>query len=155
MNAVVLLFLAGILLLAFEVFTPGGLLGVLGGLAMAAGCGVAFYTFGAATGIWVTVLAVLVLGLVLWLEFAVLPRTQWGRKLFQHEAIAATSQPLPADAAAVVGRSGSTATTLAPTGYVLIEGRRYEAWSQSGYLPKGATVRVVGLDNFRLIVTQS
>ena len=60
-----------------------------------------------------------------------------------------------ADATAVIGKSAEAVTALSPTGYVQIEGRRYEGWSQSGYVPKGATVRIIGLDNFRLIVTQS
>ena len=46
-------------------------------------------------------------------------------------------------------------TTLAPGGYVLVEGARYEAFCQSGFAAKGSALRVVGLDNFRLIVTQS
>lgn len=154
MNAVVLLFLTGILLLAFEVFTPGGVLGVLGGIAMAAGCGVAFYRFGPATGALATAGAVIVLGLMVWVELWVLPRTRFGRKLFQDHAIGATSQPALAETS-VIGKSGEAVTTLAPSGYVLLEGRRFEAYSQSGYTAKGAVVRVVGLDNFRLIVTQS
>jgi membrane-bound ClpP family serine protease len=155
MNAVILLFLAGLLLLAFEVFTPGAVLGVLGGIAMAAGCGVAFYRFGPAVGALTTVTAALLLGAMLWVELVVLPKTRLGQKLFQHQTIAAQSQPAVADPAAVVGKSADAVTALAPSGYVQIEGRRYESWSQSGYVPKGATVRVVGLDNFRLIVTQS
>lgn len=41
MNAIALLFFVGVILLAAEVFVPGGVLGIIGGLAMAAGCGVA------------------------------------------------------------------------------------------------------------------
>jgi membrane-bound ClpP family serine protease len=54
-----------------------------------------------------------------------------------------------------VGKAAEAITPLVPSGYVLVEGRRYEAFSQSGHATKGATLRVVGLDNFRLIVTKS
>lgn len=155
MNAVILLFLAGILLLAFEIITPGGVLGILGTLAMAAGCGIAFYRFGVNTGATATGVAVLVLGLMIWLELMVLPKTKFGRKFFQERSIDGTTQPPLADTREVVGKTGEAITTLAPSGYVLLDGRRYEAFSQSGYAQKGAAVRVVGLDNFRLIVTKT
>ncbi|PTX96618.1 NfeD family protein [Opitutus sp. ER46] len=155
MNAVVLLFLVGIILLVFEVFTPGGILGILGGIAMVAGCVIAFQQFGATTGAVATGIAVLVLGIMLWAELVLLPKTRLGRKLFQDEAISARSQPEVANAVAIVGQQGEAATALAPSGYVVIAGRRYEAWSQTGFLPKGAAVRVIGLDNFRLIVTKT
>lgn len=154
MNLVVLLFLLGVVLLGFEVFTPGGILGIMGGLSMAAGCGVAFYRFGAPTGMVATVSALVVLGLTLWFELSVLPKTRLGRRLMLENAVDAKSQPAVAENA-VVGKAAEAVTTLAPSGYVLLEGRRYEAWSQSGYLPKGSAVRVIGLDNFRLIVTKT
>lgn len=154
MNTVILLLLVGLVLLGFEVFVPGGVLGVIGGVAMAAGCGVAFYRFDALTGGLTTATAVVLLGLMFWAELVLLPKTRLGKKLFLQKAVDATSQPAVADAAAVVGRSCEAATTLAPSGYVMLDGRRYEAWSQTGLVEKGTTLRVVSLDNFRLIVTK-
>jgi membrane-bound serine protease (ClpP class) len=55
----------------------------------------------------------------------------------------------------VTGREATALTTLAPSGYVLVDGRRYEAFCQSGLAAKGSVLRVVGTDNFRLIVTKS
>jgi membrane-bound serine protease (ClpP class) len=155
MNAVLLLFLAGIVLLAGEIVTPGIVLGLLGAGAMATGCGLAFARFGAAGGGLATLAAVGLLALTLYLELVWLPRTRFGKKLVVHSASDAVSQPPLAERQAVVGRPAQALTTLAPSGYVSIDGRRYEAFCQSGHVPKGATLRVIGLDNFRLIVTQS
>jgi membrane-bound serine protease (ClpP class) len=154
MNAVLLLFLAGIVLLAGEIVTPGVVLGLLGALAMFAGCGLAFARFGVATGGLATLTAVGLLGLTLYLELVWLPKTRFGRKLVVQSASDAVSQPPVAEREAVVGRNAEALTTLAPSGYVAIDGRRYEAFCQSGHAPKGAVLRVVGLDNFRLIVTK-
>ena len=154
MNIVVILLLAGLLMLGFEVFIPGGVLGVLGGVAMLTGCGAAFYLYGATTGALTTVGSIIVLGVMLWAEMVLLPKTRLGKKLLLHKAVDATSQPAVADAAAVVGRDCEAVTALAPSGFVLLDGRRYEAWSQSGFVAKGAILHVVGLDNFRLIVTK-
>jgi membrane-bound serine protease (ClpP class) len=46
-------------------------------------------------------------------------------------------------------------TPLVPTGYVRVEGRRYEAFCPAGHVAKGAMLRVAGQDNFRLIVTKT
>jgi len=55
----------------------------------------------------------------------------------------------------VVGKNAEAVTTLAPSGYVSVDGHRYEAFCQSGHAVRGAQLRVTGLDNFRLIVTKS
>ena len=153
MTAIILLFGLGIVLLTFEVVVPGGVLGVLGGLAMLGGCALAFYEYGVAGGGIAVVVALTVLALGLFIEFRVLPKTRFGKKL--NQSVGATSQPLPADSAMVVGKLAETVTMMAPSGYVAIDGHRYEAFSRSGLIPKGATVRVVAVDNFHLIVAKT
>lgn len=154
MNAIVLLFLIGALLLAGEVFVPGAVLGVIGALAMLAGCVLSFTHFGFAGGLLATAIAVALLGLVIYIELVWLPKTRFGRKLIVQSSVTATSQPPLADLTAVVGKTAEAVTPLVPSGYVMVEGRRYEGFSQSGHVPKGAAMRVVGLDNFRLILTK-
>jgi membrane-bound serine protease (ClpP class) len=94
------------------------------------------------------------LGLALYAEFGLLPKTRLGKRFFLHDAIGATSQPPVADPA-VVGKLCEAVTTLAPSGYVLLDGRRYEAVSRSGHVAAGTTLRVVAVDNFHLTVTKS
>ena len=50
---------------------------------------------------------------------------------------------------------GVAATTLAPSGLIECDGRRYEAFARSGHVPAGSAVEVVGFDTFRVIVTLS
>lgn len=152
MSAIVLLFLLGCVLLGCELAVPGTLMGILGTVAMAAGCVVAFVQFGAGAGVIAMLSALALAGLTLYLEFGLLPKTRWGRRLFLRSAIVGTSQAVPEEAEAMVGRTGEAVTTLAPSGYVEVDGRRYEAFSQSGLVEKGAKLRVVARDNFRLIV---
>ena len=155
MNAILILFLLGVLLLAGEVFVPGAVLGILGALSMFAGCIISFLQLGTAGGILATAVALALLGLTLYVELVWLPKTKFGRKLIVHTTVGATSQPPLADKASVVGKTAEAATPLVPSGYVLLEGRRYEAFSPSGHVAKGAQLRVTGLDNFRLIVTKT
>ena len=154
MNTVLILFLVGVLLLGGEIVTPGIVLGVLGAVAMAVGCGLAFARFGAATGSLATLAAFALLGLTLYLELVCLPTTRFGKRLVVQSASDGATQPPIADAQTVVGQTAEAVTTLAPSGYVSVAGKRYEAFCQNGLAPKGAALRVVGLDNFRLIVTK-
>lgn len=155
MTAIILCFALGLLLLFFEVFVPGAVLGILGGVAMLAGCGLAFSTHGFEGGALAVVIAAVLLGTTFYFELRVLPRTRWGRKMFLEAEVGGASQPPPARADEVVGQTGETLTTLAPSGFVLVAGRRYEAASQSGLLPKGTPVKVVGVDSFRLTVVKT
>jgi membrane-bound ClpP family serine protease len=154
MTAILFLFLIGIVLLVLEVFMPSSVLGILGGVAMLWGCILAFMDYGVRGGSIAVVAGLALLGLALYVELGLLPKTRLGKRFFLHDSIGATSQPPPAVAEAVVGKICEAATTLAPSGYVLIEGRRYEAFSQSGHVARGTQLKVVAVDNFRLIVTQ-
>lgn len=155
MNAIIILFLIGVLLLAGEVFVPGAILGIIGGLCMLVGCGLAFTNLGMAGGLIATAVAAVLLGLMLYIELIWLPKTRLGKKLIVQSTVSATSQPPVAELQAVVGKTAEAITPLVPSGYVLVEGRRYEGFSQSGHAAKGATLRVTGLDNFRLILTKT
>jgi membrane-bound serine protease (ClpP class) len=65
--------------------------------------------------------------------------------------VAGRSQP-PVAEASLAGRRGVAVTTLAPTGIVECEGRRYEAFSRSGLIAAGAPVEVTAVETFRILV---
>lgn len=155
MNAIIILFLTGALLLAAEVFLPGAIAGIMGALALLTGSILSFREFGFGGGLVASAAAVTLVALMLYIELVVLPKTSFGRKLVVQATVDATSQPPPAHLEAVMDKPAEALTTLAPSGYVLIDGRRYEAFCRSGHAAKGAALRVVGMDNFRLIVIQS
>lgn len=155
MTAIIILFLAGILLLAIEVFVPGMIVGIIGGLSILAGVVTAFNLYGSGGGLIALLCGGVLLGVTLYLEFVVLPKTKLAKALSMQATVEGTSQPAVADLSTVLNQQGETITPLSPSGYISVQGRRYEAFSQSGYLAKGVTVRVTGLDNFRLIVTHN
>jgi membrane-bound ClpP family serine protease len=154
MTTIALLFLIGVVLLAADVFVSSFLLAVLGAVAMFAGCVFAYQDYGVFAAGVTAGLALLLLVVTIYVELVILPKTRLGRGLVVQSTVSSTSQPLPAAAAAVVGKPAEAVTTLAPSGYVLVEGRRYEAFCQSGHAAKGTALRVVGVDNFRLIVSK-
>ena len=154
MNVIILLFLIGVLLLAGEVFVPGAILGIIGAISMFAGCVVSFGQFGTMGGLLATALAVTLLGAMLYLELVWLPKSRLGKGMVVQSTVAATSQPPLAEMSAVIGKTAEAVTPLVPSGYVTVEGRRYEGFCQAGHVAKGTTLRVTGLDNFRLILNK-
>jgi membrane-bound ClpP family serine protease len=154
MTAIVLLFITGALLLAAEVMLPGAIAGIIGGAALLFGSVLAFMEYGATVGSVATLAALLLLGLMLYLELIWLPRTKVGRAMVVQATIDSQSQPPPASNE-VIGQPATALTTLAPSGFVSVAGRRYEAFCRTGHAVRGAELKVIGLDNFRLIVSEN
>jgi membrane-bound serine protease (ClpP class) len=154
-TAIILLFVTGALLLAAEIFLPGGIAGLFGVIALLAGAFLCFSDYGFAVGAAASMLALLLAGLLAYAELVWLPRSRFGRGLVVESTVHSQSQPLPADPSLVVGRAGIAITILAPSGIIEVDGRRYEAFCQSGHAARGAAVKVLAVETFRLIVTLS
>ncbi len=84
-----------------------------------------------------------------------LPRTRVGRRAFLTSEITGVSAAFGQEARELIGKSAEALTMLSPSGYIRVDGKRYEAFCQSGQAPAGAALEVIGADNFRLIVSQT
>jgi membrane-bound ClpP family serine protease len=153
MTLIVLLFAVGILFIAVEVIIPGAILGTIGALLMFAGCYLAFTDYGTLGGTLAVFSAIIIGGLALFIEFRVLPRTKLGKRAFLTQEVTGVSAAYGSEALELVGQSAEALTMLSPSGYVRVDGRRYEAFCQSGQVPAGAMLDIIGADNFRLIVS--
>ena len=155
MSLIILLFSLGILFIAVEVIVPGAILGSIGALLMFGGCVMAFIQYGTTGGMLAVTAAFAIGALAMFLEFKVIPNTKFGKRAFLSREITAVSAAFGAEARDLIGKSAEALTLLSPSGYILIDGTRYEAFSQSGQVPAGSALEVVGADNFRLIVSLS
>jgi membrane-bound serine protease (ClpP class) len=153
MEIILLLFVLGIVLLFLDLFVPGIILSFFGTMAFLAGTARAFREFGMGGGLLAFGIGMVLLGIALYIEYGVLPKTRFGKKFFLHSAVSGTSQPA-AEAATLTGREGVVVTPLVPTGQIEIDGRRHEAQSLDGRLPAGTRVKVTGAQNFSLTVTK-
>jgi membrane-bound ClpP family serine protease len=145
------LFVLGLCFISLELIVPGGILGGIGLLAVLGSWALAFVEFGAIGGLLAVLVGVMVIGLSLFMELKIIPRTPLGQRLFLKGAIVGTSQPVKAEVT-LVGKEGKTLTKLTPTGVVLVGGREYEGFSMNGMMEKGLRVEVVDYDNFRVRV---
>lgn len=154
MTLIILLFLIGILFIVVEVLIPGAILGTIGGTLLFAGCVLSFIEFGTGGGLIAVAAALLVAAVAFFIEFRVLPKTKLGKRAFLTKEITAVSTAVAEEAPDLIGKSAEALTMLSPSGYVRVNGRRYEAFCQSGQAPAGSVLEIIGADNFRLIVTQ-
>lgn len=153
MTLIILLFAIGILFIAVEVIIPGAILGSIGALLMFGGCIKAFIDYGAVGGIAAVLTAFALGGLALFIEFRYLPKTKFGKRAFLTKEITSVASAVGIEARELIGKSADALTMLSPSGYVLVDGTRYEAFCQSGQAPAGSALDIIGADNFRLIVT--
>lgn len=153
MSLMVGLMLLGFALIMVEIFIPGGVVGAVGGLCLLISIILAFNSFGMEGAIVAFLVALVGLGICLFVEFKILPKTPVGRRLFLQDRVEGKSQRDVADQS-LVGKEGSSLTTLSPSGYVLVDGQRYEAYCRSGFLDKGEKVRVESFDQFKITVSK-
>lgn len=153
MTLVILLFALAIMMLAVEVIIPGGILGTIGGLMMFAACVLSFMRFGPVGGAIAVSAALVLTFIILYIEFRWLPRTAIGKRAFLSKEMTGVSAAFGDEARDLIGKSAEAVTMLSPSGYVLINGKRYEAFCQSGQVPVGTILEVTSTDNFRLIVS--
>ncbi len=147
----------GLILIAFalfflEIFLPGGLLAIVGGMLLLAASWLTFDAYGIIPAA-LMLFATMVLGIVMFfVEVRLLTRSPLGKQFRLDSQITASVNPKEDDR--IVGMSGVTLTTLAPSGKVQIEHKVYQASSQEGYLEKGTPITVVRSETFKLIVAK-
>lgn len=144
------LIIAGLVLIAAEVFLPGLILGTIGFLCLVASVALVFVNYGTVAGIVATfIVSILTLvGFILWLY--VFPRTFIGRRVMlltpkAEDSAAAKNQSL-------VGLDGEALTPLRPSGTARIDGRRVDVSAVGDFLEEGAKLEVVSADGLRVAV---
>ena len=152
MTWIILLFAVGITLLTLEIIIPGGILGAIGAICILASCVVCFSEYGAMGGLLGTTIIFVSTGIIIWLEFKVFTKTGIGKRAFLDKSVDAVSSAYDDEAKELIGKKAEAKTTLAPSGYITINGKRYEAFCQAGLIEAGTALKVVGADSFRLIV---
>jgi len=151
-ETIIALVVAGLLLIFLEVFVPGGVLGVVGGVALLAGI-VAGFVRGVYWGLGLLLSSLLVglVGFYLWVKY--FPRTRVGKKLIlQNDAHDWHS--FDDLNAALVGKEGVAHSTLRPAGTAMIDGKRVDVVTRGEMIDRDCRIRVVEVEGNRVVVTQ-
>lgn len=150
MSLIIGLIITAFVLFFFEIFLPGGVLAVIGGLLLLTASAVACGELGIIWSICILIFGLIGALVMFFLEIRFIANTRFGRQLSLQSSVSANLNPRADEK--LIGKPGVTLTILAPTGKVEIDGKSYTAFAQDGYLGKGAAIRVVRTETFKLIV---
>lgn len=144
---IIALLSVGYVLLILELFVPGGILGILGGLAVAYGCYLSF-RLGTFWGLGSLGLSVVVtIGAV-----AFFLRSRAAKRLVLADAEPRSWKAQNIGLTELVGREGRSLSPLRPAGLAEIDDRRVDVVSDSEFLDAGVAVRVVEVEGNRVVV---
>lgn len=152
MIEILFLVIVALILSALEMIVPGGVLGVLGGVALIAATVLGYQSYGTGAAMIIIIVGALLCLIVVFVEFHYLKNTKHGKRLFLNETNEGKVLQQSDDKDKWVGATGKAKTDLAPSGAVLIEGKSHEAFSQDGFISRGEAIEVRSVDNFRLLV---
>jgi membrane-bound ClpP family serine protease len=149
----ILFIVVGLLLIAIEVFVPGGVLGVMGVFFLLAAVVAGFFAFGAQGGFLAAIAVVVAGGIFLALWIKMFPKTGVG-KLLTLQSDGKAFKSGPPELAALVDKEGVAQTDLRPAGMAVLDGQRRDVVSESGYIARGAKVRVILVQGSRVVVRE-
>jgi membrane-bound serine protease (ClpP class) len=153
MSSIALLII-GLLLVLLEFYLPGAIMGIAGGILIIISIILHWLDNPSALSMFLFVVGAIV-GVIAVVRFAIwqIPRTA-NRSTFylnkdQHGYKASSFD------AHAIGKKGVALSDLKPGGYILIDGKKQQALSVSGYVNKGSEVEVISGKEESLIVKQS
>ena len=148
----VLLLLVGLFLIGAEIYLPGGVVGLLGALALV-GAAVVGLQFNAPWNLVSVLLIVLLSAVCIWLWIRFFPRSKMGRKLTL-EADGSAFKAVE-NSGALVGVEGEALSDLRPAGLAQLGGHRVDVVAESSWIAAGAQVRVIEVAGNRIVVRQT
>ena len=141
----------GFVLIALEIFLPGGILGVIGGLLLLIAMGLGFSVFGPIGGLVSVTGLTIVGGVALYLWIKLFPKTGVGRQM----TLDASTEDYHANDTrldALLEKTGTTITDLRPAGKAEIGGQKVNVVSQGGWVEKGTFIKVTEIAGNRVVV---
>lgn len=143
---------AGFVLIGVEVIVPGGVLGVLGFLALVGASVISFQVFGATGGVMATALLFIssVSFLAGWLY--IFPRTRIG-KTMTLQVDGSSWKASPSDPE-LLDQEGIAMSNLVPAGVAMIHDKRTDVIAESTFVDKGRPIKVIEVSGNRVVVRE-
>ncbi len=150
----IFLYLMCATLLIAEVFVPsGGLISVFAVVCLITGL-VIFFKHSVVTG-WIGVfIAIVMIPAVLIIAYKLFPKTKFGKGIMLSPSERQVGDAIPDtdQLRNLLGKEGQVLTALRPVGMCYFSGLRVECVSESGYVNKGKTVKVIDVKGTQLTV---
>ncbi len=151
---IITLLLVGLIFMCFELFVPGGILGIIGVFLMGYGVWLSFEHYGSVQGFGVlifcgvAVLAIIIFGI------KVLPHTSFGKQLILADSQLKTSgyNSESFDEAALVGQEGIAESDLRPAGIANFGDQRLDVVTEGEFVEAQQRVKIVRVNGNRVVV---
>ncbi len=152
-GTIIALVLAGMLLVCFEVFIPGGVVGAIGGLLILAGI-IAGFIYDPAWGSALLIGSLIfgVVGFYLWIHF--FPKTPMGKRLILSDD-AHDWHGFDDLKRELLGKEGIAHSTLRPAGTAIIDNKRVDVVTQGGMIDAKSRIKVVKVEGNRIVVAKA
>ncbi len=143
---------AGIIFILVEVFIPGGIVGTLGAILLAAGV-IGGFTVSPLFGLILLVISLFAGITAFWLWLKFFPRTPIGRRvILQNDA--SDWHGFDQHQSELLGKTGVADSPLRPSGIATIGGKRIDVVTRGEMIPASTPVKVIEVAGNRVVVTQ-
>lgn len=166
-NWEIILFVIGLILIAFEIFViPGfGVAGISGivltvlGLFLSLVGNVDFDFTGVSSDQTLKSFITVIVGILMSFILIITLISRIGKKGSMFRNIALTSDQegyisVPEEQKSMVGKTGHAATVLRPSGKVIIDGQYYDAVANQGFIESGKNIKVIKYESSQLYVVE-
>lgn len=142
---VIAVYIVGVMLVLAEVFVPGGITAIVGGILILIALYLAFTRFSPSAGLLLVILTAVILpsGFM-----AIMKRLRLYDVQDTGDGYTAVDQAMKA----LVGRKGRTISTLRPAGIAKIEGQRVDVVSFSTMIPPDTPIEVIRVQGNQVVV---
>lgn len=141
LTLIIVLAIAGILLVIFELVIPGGILGVIGAGCLVATVVLTFVQYGPGWGIASAGLLAVFGFLMIWVWMKYFHRLPFTRKLVLQGEVGKDEELV--EKQSLVGSTGKCLTDIRPSGRALIDGEKLDVISETGVIDKDSEIEVV------------
>lgn len=142
------LIIFGIFLIAIEILiVPGMIVGILGGIFVIMGIGWTWQVYGSTAGSIVAISALLLTALTIWSAL----RTGFWKHFSLRSQLKGRVNEIDTDFIKE-GDHGAALSSMRPMGTIRVNGKRFEATSETGMIPVNYPIIVVRIEDNKIIV---
>ena len=150
-QAFFVLLIGGLFLVGAELFAPGAILGIFGGIALFVSIIIAFKVYETSIAVMITLSIVILIGVAIYLWAKYFPKTSIGQKMTVSTDLS-SAKASQTDIEQLIGKTGEASSELRPGGFAVIEGKRIDVVTQGEMLSAGEKIIVVEVESNRVVV---
>ena len=148
---ITVLIIAGLVLMALEVYVPGFVLGSIGAMLLVVAVILCYRTYGISASVIVGILEVVLTLAIVFASLKWFPETAAGKRMILGKTQMGARSQTECEPD-LVGREGVAHTMLRPSGTALVDGKRLDVVAESGMIERGSAIKIVAVQENHVVV---